>query len=57
MNKNIIFEKWGKKDNYFIIIYWLNRFQLSIDYHKGLEALETLLGKINIVIGFPYKNE
>jgi hypothetical protein len=57
MNKNIIFEKWGKKDNYFIIIYWVNNFHLSINYHKGLESLEISLGKINIVIGFPYKNE
>jgi hypothetical protein len=57
MNNNIIFEKWGKKDNYFIIIYWLRNLQFDINYHKGLEALEICLGKINIVIGFPYKNE
>ena len=56
MNKNIIFEKFWDKDNYFIIIYWLRDYNLSINYYKYMNSLEISLIKINIIIGFPLKN-
>lgn len=54
---NIIFEKWAKKDGYFIIIYWISKFHLSICWYSYMQCLEISLGAINIIIGFPLKNE